>query len=315
MNPIDRPHWSFSALSQYLRCPRQYFFERVLCLPRRSCSAGLALGTAVHAALATYHEGLRRCRPLPPGRIRKVLLESWSDRERQEAIVYRDGEDRDGSLARGIALLDAYLREPPPTDILAVEQPLIAPLPDGRGGYLEKPLVAVPDLIVRDRAGPRVVEFKASSRSLAASEAETSLQATCYLHAARSAYGEPTRFEFAVLLKTKVPRIQRIAAARTEADSGRLGDLVASVERAIAAEAFHPIESPLNCTSCPFRRPCREWGTDPTDQSPIGGGFHECEATRLVPGRAGQARPHQARAEDGRYPPRDHREAAVLGPP
>jgi CRISPR/Cas system-associated exonuclease Cas4 (RecB family) len=123
-------------------------------------------------------------------------------------------------------------------------------------------------LIVRDREGPRVVEFKTAGRSLAASEATTSLQATCYIHAARAAYREPTSLDFTVLLKTKIPRVQRIEATRTDADSGRLGDLVASVERAIAAEVYHPIESPLNCTSCPFRRPCREWGLDP-DPSPI----------------------------------------------
>ncbi len=277
MSPIDRPHWSYSALAQYLRCPRQYFFERVLCLPRRSCSAGQALGTAVHAALAAYHEGIRRARPLSPRRIRGVFLESWRDREQKEAIIFRDGEDRDGSLARGIALLDAYLQEPPPTDILAVEHPLIAPLCDGRGTYLEKPLIAVPDLILRDRGGPRILEFKTAGRSLAASDAETSLQATCYLHAIQSVYARPANLEFTVLLKTKIPRIQRIAASRTEVDFSRLGDLVESVERAIAAEALHPIESALNCSTCPYRRPCREWGVDPNPSSipmttPDGGG-------------------------------------------
>lgn len=260
---IDRPHWSYSALAQYLRCPRQYYFERVLCLPRRTCSAGQALGTAVHAALAADHEGLRCARPLSPDRIRKVFLESWGDREQQETIVFRDGENREGLLARGIALLDMYLEEQPPVNILAVERTLIVPLFDGHGAYLERPLVAVLDLIIRDQAGPRVVDFKTLGRSISGAEANTSLQATCYVHAARAAYGEPVSLQFAVLLKTKVPRIQRIEASRTEVDSGRLGDLVVSVERSIAAEAFHPIESPLNCSSCPFRRPCRDWGLDP----------------------------------------------------
>ena len=143
---MERPHWSYSALAQYLRCPRQYFFERVLCLPRRSCSAGQALGTAVHAALAAYHDGLRCAQTLSLQRIRRMFLGSWQDREQKEAIVFRSGEDRDGLLASGIALLDAYLHEPPLTDILAVERLLIAPLCNSRGAYLEKPLVAVPDL-------------------------------------------------------------------------------------------------------------------------------------------------------------------------
>ena len=30
----DRPHWSYSSLAQYLRCPLQYYFERVVHLER-----------------------------------------------------------------------------------------------------------------------------------------------------------------------------------------------------------------------------------------------------------------------------------------
>jgi hypothetical protein len=199
---------------------------------------------------------------LSPESIRDVFLASWCNREEQETIVYRNGQQREEALARGIALLDSYLDEPSPANILAVERPLIAPLVDRDGHYLERPLIAVPDLILRDHAGLRVIDFKATARSISASEVQTSLQATCYIHAARAVYGVPVGFEFAALLKTKIPRIQRVETSRTDADSNRLGELVASVERAIAADVFHAIESPINCTCCPFRRPCREWSME-----------------------------------------------------
>ena len=57
---INRPHWSYSAITQYLRCPQQYFFQRVLGIPSRSIGTGLALGSAVHAGLAAYHQRLQR---------------------------------------------------------------------------------------------------------------------------------------------------------------------------------------------------------------------------------------------------------------
>jgi hypothetical protein len=72
-------------------------------------------------------------------------------------------------------------------------------------------------------------------------------------------FGEPASFRFTVPVKTKVPKIQKVEANRTEADLGRLGDIVRKVERAIAAEVFFPNETPLNCSTCPFRQPCREW--------------------------------------------------------
>jgi CRISPR/Cas system-associated exonuclease Cas4 (RecB family) len=49
---ISRPHWSYSSLSQFLRCPLQYYFERVLGMPRRTVSEAQVLGSSVHVALA-----------------------------------------------------------------------------------------------------------------------------------------------------------------------------------------------------------------------------------------------------------------------
>lgn len=48
---LSRPHWSYSQINQYLRCPLQYFFERVLKLERQSIPSNMALGSAVHEAL------------------------------------------------------------------------------------------------------------------------------------------------------------------------------------------------------------------------------------------------------------------------
>ena len=50
------PHWSYSALRQYLDCPLRFFFQRVLALPEKSVSVNLVAGSAVHAALADYYE-------------------------------------------------------------------------------------------------------------------------------------------------------------------------------------------------------------------------------------------------------------------
>jgi putative RecB family exonuclease len=60
----DRPHWSYSQLSTYLRCPLQYFFQYVLGLPRKTIPGSMALGSAVHEALATYHRTVQSGQPI-----------------------------------------------------------------------------------------------------------------------------------------------------------------------------------------------------------------------------------------------------------
>lgn len=61
-------------------------------------------------------------------------------------------------------------------------------------------------------------------------------------------------------MKTKTPKVQRLRTVRHEGDLARLGDIVEAVERAILAGVFYPVETPLNCSTCPYRQPCREWG-------------------------------------------------------
>src|SRR5690606_9576734 len=99
----------------------------------------------------------------------------------------------------------------------------------------------------------------------------SSLQPTCYASALYELTGEEPLVEYAVLVKTKAPRVQRIEAIRTLADYGRLGDIVGAVEKAVEADVFYPVESPLNCSSCPFYRECRSWTGPKLDEFGEGG--------------------------------------------
>ncbi len=266
---MTRPHWSYNQLSKFLRCPLQYYFEYVLGLPRKTVPSGQALGSAVHAALAAYHRSINDGSPIDADAVKQSLLDAWKERDAQEVIQYGAGEQPGDILDQGMALLNAYLVEPPPENILAVEEALIAPVCNSQGEILEKPLVAVVDLLTRDNMGTNITDFKTAGRSFSESEAATSLQPTCYVNNVGLIYGEPVSFGFTVLVKTKTPRIQRLEANRTESDLGRLGDLIQVVERAVDAGNFYPVESPLNCSGCPYWRPCREWSPHPHDETLI----------------------------------------------
>lgn len=124
---------------------------------------------------------------------------------------------------------------------------------------MEKPLLAIPDLITREEDELNVTEFKTSGRRFGDLETENSLQASCYAHAVQERYDEQPRVRYTVLVKTKTPQIQHLEAVRDEADFTRLGDIVEVVQRAIDAEAFYPVQSQMNCSGCAFFKPCKEW--------------------------------------------------------
>lgn len=257
---FGRPHWSYSSISQYLRCPLQYYFERILRLPRRTVSDAQLLGSSVHAALAHYHRRLQAHESVPPGHILDAFREAWVQQSDRLGVVPVGSKSLDDSLALGMSLIETYLAEPPPTNLLAVEQPVLAPVANSRGEYLEMPILVVPDLITRqDDASLKVVEIKTASRSLSESGVSTSLQPSCYASAVYELTGEEALVEYVVLVKTKTPKVQRIETVRNTNDFGRLGDTIEAVGRAIDAESFYPVESPLNCSGCGYFRECRGW--------------------------------------------------------
>ena len=138
---IDRPHWSYSSINQFLRCPLQYYFERVLRLPRRTVSEAQVLGSSVHAALAAYHRKLQASEPAPTRQIHDAFLGAWGEQADQFNVTSGGNRGHDDGRALGIALIDLYLHEEPPANIVAVEQPLLAPVVTSAGVYLEKPLL------------------------------------------------------------------------------------------------------------------------------------------------------------------------------
>ena len=140
-----RPHWSYSQVSQFLRCPLQYWFERVAKLPKPHISGGLALGAAVHRTLAAYHWAVQEGHVLETDRIHAAFLDAWEETEARETIQFRDGEDRTKLVDQGIALLELYAKEPVTGEIVAVEEELLVPLFDSRGRALEKRSLAVPE--------------------------------------------------------------------------------------------------------------------------------------------------------------------------
>ena len=257
---VARPHWSYSSVSQYLKCPLQYYFERVVNLPRKSKTDALVLGSSIHSALAVYHRKLQASEPVSADEVHKAYLDAWEDQAGDGPLVGSGGKSLSDSRDLGISLVDVYLKTPPSGTIVEVESPMLSPIANSHGEYLEQPLLVVADLITRQDDGSlQVNEIKTSGRAYSESEVATSLQPTFYANALYETSGEEPAVEFTVLVKTKTPKVQKLQAIRNVTDFQRLGDIIGAVSRAIEAESFYPIESPLNCSGCSFYRECKSW--------------------------------------------------------
>ena len=257
---VTRPHWSYSSVNQYLKCPLQYYYERVAKLPRKGVTDAQVLGSAVHSALATYHQKLQSGGAVAAESIRQAYLDAWDGQVEDGPVVTMSNKSLGDSRDLGMALVEVYLEQPPSGSIIAVESPMMTPIANSRGEYLEKPVVIVADLVTRQEDGTlKITEIKTSGRAYSESEVATSLQPTFYANSLYETAGQEPAVEFTVLVKTKVPKVQKIQAIRTSTDFQRLGDLIGVVEKAVEAGVFYPVESPINCSGCPYYRPCRQW--------------------------------------------------------
>src|SRR5947209_4513441 len=117
-----RPHWSYSAISQFLACPLRFYFQRIVGLPQATVSSSLVLGSAVHHALAEFHRGLQAGKSVPKDSLHRAVQEGWQDREQEGEITFKAGESRQDTIDLGIALMEKYILEPPPENILQVEE-------------------------------------------------------------------------------------------------------------------------------------------------------------------------------------------------
>jgi hypothetical protein len=236
----------------------------VLRLPIDRVVSGLVFGGAVHAALANYHRQLQQLETGRSGAVQReevyrALLEEYGDREKQARVIYSASESRLGLIDEAMSLVEIYLATEPPAKILNVEQWVSAPLVTSTGQVLATPLAAVADLVYGDVRPPIVRELKTSRTPYRYADVDTALQGTCYAHAVEQTIGIRPRVEYAVLLRTQAPQLQTLFTSRRAEQMTRLADLVATVQKAIAADVFFPIESPFNCSGCPFRSECREW--------------------------------------------------------
>ena len=258
----DRPHWSYSALNQFLNiCSLQFFFDRIAKLPKHFTPVSLSFGSAYHRALEWVNLQRKDGETPQPDESSDLFAEIWS-RQLEEDEDIRFGDDQDAETCRnqGMDMVSAYVEQINPDErVVSVNEAFAVALVDAAGNVLEKPMVGELDLVV-DCNGIVVCDEKSSARRWPKGQADKSLQPTAYLYAYQQIHGnEIVPFRFQVAVKKKTPVIEHHVTHRTVDQFQRMIELVKVVESMIASEHFLPSEQGFYCTGCPHQAACRKW--------------------------------------------------------
>jgi CRISPR/Cas system-associated exonuclease Cas4 (RecB family) len=254
-----RDYISFSAVNTFQGCSLRYYFRYVLGLPEKTVSASLILGSAIHSCLQYHYEQLLTGNDPPDlDTLLEVFHDSWRSRTGQK-VLFGKGEDINAISQTAERMLKAFranaLARPTGT-IIAIEEelrgPLIPGLPD---------LLARVDLVVDHGDAVTVTDFKTARSSWSEDHVEDSASQLLLYHelAKDLSDGRPVKLGFAVLTKTKVPELTLYPVQANPHRLERTKKIVERVWHAVESGQFLPSPSPLNCSNCPFREPCKAW--------------------------------------------------------
>ncbi len=217
-------HLSYSSISKYLKCGKQWKF-RYLDKVKEDTSEALLFGTAWHKMIRQSVES------------KDELLLSWS--KSFNDILEQNNEAGDWFLDADI-LGQRMLAVPEiATTIQGLEvQPDTLELPiELRISGVPIPVIGFIDMIGNDGVA---IDIKTSGKKWSQSRADTDLQVTFYL-AALEQLGLvtlPAKFRFMIFTKTSKPVVQILETERTHADVFALYGLVNEVWQAIRQEVY-----------------------------------------------------------------------------
>ena len=87
---LKEVHLSHSQVSEFVQCPRKYHIHRRLGLAPEFMPSGLLFGSAIHEALALYHQQRLEGKSATEEQLYRAFIEDWD--EEQLPVRYRPGE-------------------------------------------------------------------------------------------------------------------------------------------------------------------------------------------------------------------------------
>lgn len=236
-------HLSFSSISRYLKCGKQWKF-RYLDKLQEEGSEALAFGTAWHKMI---RHALTDKKPIEDCFLTAIEESPISEESFQLGQKMLTSEKITKTI-QGLSIQPETLELQTELHIPGVQVPIV--------GFI--------DMIGNDGVP---IDIKTSSKKWSQERADNDLQATFYLAALEQLQMVqlPAKFRYMVFTKTKHPDVQIIETERTHKDVFTLYGLVNEVWQAICREVFPPTD-PGNwwCSHkyCGFWDVCEYGGKD-----------------------------------------------------
>lgn len=249
---------SYSKINGYLACPLKFYYTYVEGLKPAWTPAALAFGSTIHKAIESRLQAQMEGRDFPLAELEATFEQDWKLTQEREDIAFKK-DDANALEAQGKSLLVTFYEAPPLNGTLvgieeAFEVELTRELP---------PFVGRIDALFLSDTDPEsihVVDFKTASASYDEGKVRHDVQLSAYaLAMTQQGYPlEKLSVGFEVLVKTKMPKHQRLSATRSVAQLARFLKLAERVYDAIKADVFYPRRD-FHCVDCPYRSQCEGW--------------------------------------------------------
>ena len=257
--PLKRDYLSYSAVRTFQGCPLKYRFRYLDGLPEDCVSSSLVFGSAIHAAVEFYFsQQLAGFVEPTQDELMSVYSESWKDRLEQE-VRFNKKESTESLHDLASRIIAAFLASDLTNQdgqIIGVEEELRGKLAEGVPDLLGRV-----DLMLETEDAVVVQDFKTSRSAWNDYQAEDqSEQLLLYGELARRLIPDKrVRLQFAVITKTKDPKVQLLEATFDKSKLDRTKRVFQNVWSAIQAGHFYPAPSPMQCTGCGYRKQCTAW--------------------------------------------------------
>lgn len=246
---------SVSQVQTYLGCPLQYRFRYVEKIPPPWRPSALVFGSSVHAAVEWFHRERLAGKTPTPEATAAVFAADWFA-QNLEPVVFPEKESKEILAEKGKALVALYVSEHGDALPALIEDRFEIDLTDPETGEVfDIRLRGVIDLVEQDGT---LVELKTAARTFDTGSLERHLQLSTYALVRFLATGEIPKLRIDALLKTKVPRLERLPASRTIEDLAWTTRLIESVAFAIRSGCFFPNPS-WKCPECEYFAHCQKW--------------------------------------------------------